>query len=382
MKRIGICCMGLLLVLTSCAPSFNKQPDEVIEENQDETGEQETAIIPSYNISDQEYRVMVPYKIGKARGVIVNQVANRLDIDELEEGLRRHSKEAFDPDQYYFQEGQYITEDIAYDWLERYEVDKEELGLNPEIEDPSDVEQQRENPKYLSHVLEQNYLVKTNDNFVELGGVSIGIALKSTYRFQTEIGGPYFYEEIPNDTMLEKGNEIAEEVLERTRSIEGLSEVPILIALYREASQDSLTPGSFVAKALVDAKSSNIDGWETVNEEYILFPSSAAKEKYPDISANLNDFEQDIANFFPNYVSVIGEGFYVNEQLQKLTLEIPIIFYGKAEVIGFTQYVYGLVKEGFQNHYDLEINITSNDKQEALITREAGEDDLNVHVYN
>ncbi|MBM7572804.1 CamS family sex pheromone protein [Aquibacillus albus] len=381
MKKTSFILLGLLLVLTSCAPSF-EQRDEVVEEAPDETGEQETAIIPSYNISEENYRVMLPYKLSKARGVIVNQVANRLDIDELEEGLRRHSKEAFDPDQYYFQEGQYITQDIVYDWLERYDADQEELGLNPEIDDASVVEEQRENPKYLSHILEQNYLVKTNENVVELGGVSIGIAMKSTYRFQTEIGGPFYYESIPEDKMLEEGNEIAREVLQRVRQIDGLLDVPILIALYREAAHDSLVPGSFVAKTVVPGDRSSIDEWDRVNEEYMLFPSSAANAKYPDISANLNDFEQDISDYFPNYVSVIGEGFYINEQLRKLTIEIPITFQGKAEVVGFTQYVYGLVMEGFQTHYDLEINITSSDEQESLITRSAGEDEPVVHIYH
>ncbi|MRH44570.1 CamS family sex pheromone protein [Aquibacillus halophilus] len=379
----------ILLILASCAPSFNKQ-DEVIEENQDES-RQETAIIPSYNISDENYRVLLPYKISKARGVIVNQVANRLDIDEFEEGLMRHSKDAFEPDNYFFQEGQYITQDMVYGWLERYEEGEDELGLNPELNielDENDpdyteelIDQEEENPKYLSHILEQNYLTKTDENVVQLGGISIGIALKSTYRFQTEIGGPYYYEDISEDEMLEEANGIAQEVLERIRQIAELETVPVMIALYREESYDSIVPGSFISKTVV-SEGSSINEWESIDEEYVLFPTTTAKENYPDTSANLADFEQDVADYFPNYTSVIGKGFYADEQLQKLTIEIPVSFNGKAEIVGFTQYVYGLVMDGFQSHYALEINITSNDRQEGLISRKIGEDEPTVHIYH
>ncbi|WP_369413937.1 CamS family sex pheromone protein [Aquibacillus saliphilus] len=385
-----ICLLAILLIVTSCAPSFNKQ-DEVVEETQDETS-QETAIIPSYNLTEETYRVLLPYKLSKARGVIVNQVANRLDIDELEEGLRGHSKDVFDPEDYYFQEGQYITKDMAYDWLERYEEGEEELGLNPELNietdeedaDPAElIKEEQNNPKYLSYVLEQNYLTKTEDNVVQLGGVSIGIALKSTYRFQTEIGGPDYYQDIPEDEMLKEANSIAQEVVQRTREIAGLENVPIMIAIYREEAYDSIVPGNFIAKTVVSKGSSSIGDWESIDEEFMLFPSNSAEEKYPDISANLQDFEQDVADYFPNYVSVVGKGFYRDEQLEKLTIEIPVSFNGKAEVIGFTQYIYGLVIDGFQQaHYALEINITSNGQQEALITRSIGEEEPTVHIYH
>ncbi|MDL4842041.1 CamS family sex pheromone protein [Aquibacillus rhizosphaerae] len=388
MKIKSLLLLCMLLIMTSCAPSFN-QPDEVVEETQDETG-QETAIIPKYKIADENYRVLLDYKLSQSRGVIVNQVANRLDIDEMEEGLRRHSISYYDPDNYFFQEGQYITEDVLYSWLGRYEEGESEQGLNPEVPDTEglDTEElkkiEEDNPKYLSHILEQDYLTKTDDDVVQLGGISIGIALKSVYRYQTEIGGPYYYEDISMSEMLVEGKKIAQEVLTRTRQIEELADqnVPIMIALYREEAQDSLVPGRFVARTSVSGDSSSIGEWQTVNEEYVLFPSSNGKNKYPDTWANLDDFESDVSEYFPNYVSVIGKGFYIDEQLQKLTIEIPISFNGKAEIIGFTQYVYGLVMEGFQTHYDLEINITSSGEQESLITRKSGDDEPYVHVYH
>lgn len=77
---------------------------------------------------------------------------------------------------------------------------------------------------------------------------------------------------------------------------------------------------------------------------------------------------------------MIGDGFYINEELQKLTLTIPLEFYGKGEVVGFTQYTYGLVKEMFQDYYELEVKIKSNEKMESVIYRDAGEKEPTVHI--
>ncbi|MYL61599.1 CamS family sex pheromone protein, partial [Virgibacillus halodenitrificans] len=183
-------------------------------------------------------------------GVITNQVGNRLDIDEMEEGLRRHSKEVFSPKDYLFQEGQFLEKDLLYDWLSRdltkkqfdealeaaidkrkkdkqpvsdqwLAYKKEELrrGLNPPIKDMTDEMKTKEkkelqvnSPKYVTHVLEQNFLKKKEDKSVEVAGMSIGIAMKSVYRYQTETGGAYYYRDIPKKEMLEKGNEVAQTI--------------------------------------------------------------------------------------------------------------------------------------------------------------------------
>ncbi|RCW65795.1 CamS family sex pheromone protein [Saliterribacillus persicus] len=380
MKKIVVILLAFVLLITGCAPSFSDQDEAIVDESQEEIAE-ETAIIPRYSVSDTEYRVLIDNELSKARGVITNQIANRIDIDEVEEGLKRHSKQYYDPDRFYFQEGQYLTEDILYNWLERYDEEEEPLGLNPAIEEEYNKEQEENNPKYLSHVLEQNYVTKSEDNVVELAGISLAIAMKSVYRFQTEKNGPDFYKDISESEMLREANSISQKVVTRVREIEGLEEVPILLSIYREASQSSLTPGSFVAKTTVGAEENSVGDWESIDEEYVLFPSNYAQENYPDTWANLNDFESDISTYFPNYVSVIGKGFYKDGELRRLTIEIPVAFYGKSELIGFTQYVYGLVVEGFQNHYDLEINIKNGDKQESLIVREAGDDEGFVHIY-
>ncbi|WP_404451334.1 CamS family sex pheromone protein [Virgibacillus necropolis] len=414
MKKIAIWFMGALLFMTSCSPNMNE--DEVVKK-EDEKADQETSIVPSYQVSKENYKMVLPYEPSAARGLIVSQMGNRLDIDEMEEGLRRHSKEYFDPSKYYFQAGQNLSKDLLLKWLEedltdkqieeivnerveeRKDLDKpvneeiiknikenvieeETKGLNPKLKNNPTEKDYRNNPRYLSHILEQNFLKKNKDNSVELAGISIGLALKSEYRFQTETGGPYYYEKISKEVMLKQGKQMAQTILERIRKIEGLGNIPIMFALYREESQGSPVPGNFVVKTGVQGGDMSIGEWDSIKEDYILFPSDEATEKYYDDSQLVSDFTNEVAQFFPNYVGVIGEGFYIDGELKKLTLEVPIEFYGKGEVIGFTQYAYGLVKEMFPDYFDLEINVTSIKNMESTIYRDAGAKNPTVHIFN
>src|SRR5699024_3069140 len=184
-----------------------------------------------------------------------------------------------------------------------------------------------ESPRYLVYILEQNFLEQKDDNTVELVGVSIGIAIKSEYSFEAEGKGPY-YESISEKEMLQEGKDVAQKVLERVRKIEGLENVPIMFALYHEETESSPVPGNFVAKTLVSEGDMMIGDWESTQEEYVLFPSDKAKKDYFDDYELLKSFGQGIAEYFPNYVGYIGEGFYLNDELRKLTIEIPLEFYG------------------------------------------------------
>lgn len=376
MKKLTVLLLCALLVLTSCAPSLDSD-DEVLQ-NEEDT-EVETSIVPSSRLGEKAYRMILPYRTSEARGIIGNQVANRVDIDEMEEGLRRHSVDYFDPEDYYFQEGRYLDEETVINWIDE---------LNPERPDDLqdwDKEANENNPRIFSHILEQNYLLQQDndeENAVQVAGISIGIALKSVYRYQLEQGGDYFYYDISMNEMLAKGYEVAESVVERLRESEDVPDVPILIALYREEAQNSPVPGNYVTKTLVPSGEKKIGNWEDIDEEYVLFPSNEARDKYLTDYENFNNFGNKIADFFPNYVGAIGSGFYVDGELQQLTIEVPIEFYGKAEVIGFTQYAYDQVQKIFPNYYDLEVNVTSSNNVESLIYRNAKEEQPTIHIYH
>jgi len=182
--------------------------------------------------------------------------------------------------------------------------------------------------------------------------------------------------------MLEEGKKIAAKAIKEIRENENVPDVPIMVALFREEEQSSPVPGSFVSKTVVKKGEKKIGKWESIDEEHVLFPSSNAKDKFYDDYQKFKEFGDKLEEYFPNYVGVVGNGFYIKKNLTRMSIEIPIEFFGKGEVVGFTQYTYGLVKEIFPNHYDIEVSITSTEGAESLIYREAGSEDPKVHIFH
>jgi protein involved in sex pheromone biosynthesis len=119
-----------------------------------------------------------------------------------------------------------------------------------------------------------------------------------------------------------------------------------------------------------------------VKEDYVLFPSTDAQNNYRDDLTSFLNFKQDVEKFFPNFNGVIGKAFYSDNELQDLSISIPIQFYGKAETIGFTQYVAGILSDHFPNYISVEVNISSVNGPEALIVRKVDQNDPFVHIYN
>ncbi|MFE8701320.1 CamS family sex pheromone protein [Cytobacillus sp. FJAT-54145] len=386
MRKISIVAI-LILILSGCAPNFQKQ-EEVVQNKEDS---KETAIIPKYKISDQYYRTILPFKPSEARGLVVGNLNTRYDIDELETGLMRIAQHNFDPDKFLFQEGQVLDRETVGLWLnrqytpqqlkERNLTEEENIGLNPLDSGQGDVKtRNEENPIYLAHIIEHNYLVNS-EGTVRLGGVVIGLAMNSVHYYQEIQYGPTFETKIERSVMEREGKKIADQVLKRLRNSDKLKDVPITIALFEQASRSSVVPGNFFAYAHAPKGSSKLDGWQTVDEKYFLFPSPEATNAHRDDVTFFLNFKQDVEAYFPNFNGVIGEAFYIGDQLHDLSITIPIQFYGKAEAVGFTQYVTGLVMEHFPNYISVEVQISSVNGPEALIVREAEANEPMVHIY-
>ncbi|MBY0097908.1 CamS family sex pheromone protein [Mesobacillus maritimus] len=390
-KFFTVIAVSVVLLLAACAPNF-QQEDKIVQEEDAETSEK--AIIPKYKISDDYYRTFMPFEPGEARGLVVNNLNTRYDIHEFETGLLRIAQNTFDTNKFVFKEGQYLDSATVSSWLNR-KYTKEQLkdrdmkeennvGLNPVDPGSGDIDtRNEENPIYLAHILEHNYLeeVGGKEGTYKLGGVVIGLAMNSIHYYQKEAYGATYDTEIPHSKLEAEGKKIAAEVIKRLRKMDDLKEVPITIALFEQKSRSSVVPGNFFAYAEVGKGSSEIGGWQNVKEKYILFPSETALQNHREDMTWFQNFKQDVEEFFPNYNGVVGKGFYLDDQLQTLTISIPIQFYGKSEAIGFTQYVTGLVMEHFPDYVAVEVNVSSVYGQEAVIVRNPNQDEPFVHVY-
>lgn len=372
----------LLLLIGGCIPPLGGEDDELIQDTEENI--EETVIIPDVQLKDEYYQTLIPFKKSASRGLVAeDRAGTKYDIQEVEEGLLRLSNQHFNPKDFYFQEGQYIDESTATSWLKRKGDDKSigkdevDPGLNPKRapEGTSDAEIAKTAPDYLSHIVEQNYLVMTKDKSVKLAGISIGLALKSYY-YNTS--GQQIAA-IPDKQIEEQGMLMAEEVVKRLRAQEGLEDIPIVIGLFKQNSQSAIVPGTYFATAFAD-KGKGLTGWKRIDEKYVVFPTRTNDEKYRDTDTAFKNLKQAIDDYFPSFVNVIGRGFHKEGKLNSLTIEIPIQFYGTSETIGFIQYLVSILPKYLPNVYT-EISITSINGPEALIIKEPGDEEPFVHIY-
>ncbi|WP_010290913.1 CamS family sex pheromone protein [Kurthia massiliensis] len=366
-------------LLAGCSlPSFNSNSEVATTDSS--TKSSGSTIIPSMQIDDQYYRTLLPYKESVTRGLIVSNIYSRYDIQEAETGLMRLSLNQFDSEKYYFQEGQYLDKDTVRSWLARSNDDK--AGLNPSNKGMKPAEAATKAPIYLAHIIEQNYLTKSDDKKVKLGGVSIGLALNSVYYYQKEQYGATFEQAIDDKVLEEQGKKIAAQIVKRMRKMDGLGNVPITVGLYKQLSHKDIVPGTYFASATAKSGSASLSDWEDINEQYVRFPTESTDAMYSETNDNFKTFKDDIDEYFANGTNVIGRGYYKDGKIQRLTVEIPIKFNGTGEMIGFTQYVASAVTSQFKKDLQVEVNITSSHGAEALVVKEAGTSEPYVHIYN
>lgn len=232
-------------------------------------------------------------------------------------------------------------------------------------------------------MLEHDYLVRKDKDTIELGGVVIGLALNSVYYYRENVGDPQKEVTISDKKLRQEGEKIAEEVAKRIRNMDDLKNIPLTIMLYKQAPKSSIVPGNFIAKTDVKSGTSELGGWDKINEEYTFFPSTEGSEKHPDDAELFKRFKNKVDTYFPNYTGVVGTALYKDDQMQDMKINIPMQFYGKSEVIAFTQFLTGEVMDYYgKSGLNVEININSSAGQEAVILKKPGDKEPTVHIYD
>ncbi|UTR13707.1 CamS family sex pheromone protein [Salipaludibacillus sp. LMS25] len=388
-KKWGVLSLVFVITLTGCIPGLERAEEDVIvvEETEEEDNITEYLITPTIESPDHFYRnVLVDgtYQRSEARGTTAHAMNNRIDIDQFELGLMEIASGVYEQENYFFQEGSHLSGELINSWLRRYDKDDNPEGLNP-APGSGDSEKDRlaDKPLVISHIMEHNYYTGNDESGVNLSGVVIGISLRSVYYFRTEDddGGYYFHEkEVKPKKALEQGEEAAQKILERLREMEGLEDVPVTVALYQEEARGSIVPGTFVAMSQAGSGDESLGNWESINEEFIVFPSSRARDVQPEISEKFTHFRQDIETFFESNVGVVGKGRYKNDSLQELKVEINLQSHGKAEIVALTQYLSGIIENAFGTKAPVYIYVNSVNGAESLIVQ-LPEQDPYIHVY-
>lgn len=384
------------LFLSACDffpdPVDPNQPDlgesEVEEETEQETTDEISTV--DIQIDSEYYRPVIAedgtYSTSQHRG-ITRQLNSGVNIRTFESDLMRHSQRYFPTNTHFLQEGQFLSSNEVYSWLARYEEPEEpeegeeaeeveeSLGLNPPSNGSVDPEER--NPNYLSSILEHDFYVQT-ENGLELAGISIGLALNSVDYYSDDIGTS-FQQSISTEELLEEGQRMSDEVISRLREKEGLENIPIMIALFEQSTQDDLAPGTYIRIGLSEEGDNSVSEWLAVNEERLVFPLEGMQSAEGNSFAN---FRSEVENFFPNISGVTGVAHYMEEQLMHLQIDIMIQFYGKGEIIAFTQFLNEAALNYLPDTTPIEIRVESLNGMESFLYRENGQEEFEVFIHN
>lgn len=322
------------------------------------------------------------YRTSKSRGVNVSQNDNVMNLKSFEIGLLDVSKKVFSTDKYVMQEGQYLKSSTVENWLGRYSKSNKS-GLNPK--DNGKKGETTRNPIYLQQLEEQDYMVQ-NGSKLSLGGVTIGLGMNSVDYYTKVQYGATYETKISTTELTAQGKKMANKVLQRLRQRSSLKNVPIVLALYKQSSNDSLVGGNMIGYAVSKNGSTSVSDWKSLNWNNYVFPATSESKN---AGANNNDesdfssFKSHVQNFFPNLSGVTANAHYKDKSLSKLSVNITTKFYSETEIISFTQYVSTAAKRYLPSGVPVEITIKSaNGDIQSFLARTAKGSSYYTHVFS
>ncbi|WP_331246038.1 CamS family sex pheromone protein [Staphylococcus capitis] len=401
MKRTIILLISTIFLLAACN---NNQKDN--QSDKDQSGSKDSQntnqvkqIATDKNVQGDNYRTILPFKESQARGLLQDNMANSYNGEDFESGLLTLSKEVFPTNKYLYQDGQYLDKKTINAYLNpkytKKEIDKmsekekkskkanENLGLNPSHNGETDEEKIAEqSPAYLSNILEQDFYGNNDSKAKNIKGMTIGLAMNSVYYYQKEKDGETYSKKLDDKEIEKQGKQMASEMLSRLRENSDLKDIPIHFAIYKQSSQDSITPGEFIAGATADDGKTKINEWDTIKEKSALLPSSTAEDYNETLNNNFKQFNDNLQSYFSNFTQAVGKVKFVNKKPKQLTVDLPIDYYGQAETIGITQYVTEQAEKYFDNIDEYEIRIKDGNTPRALISKSKDVKEPQVHIYH
>ncbi|WP_025020882.1 CamS family sex pheromone protein [Ligilactobacillus equi] len=380
-KLKSLVVVGLsVLLLTACGNLGSGGTTNTTTEKDSNSGYQTTG-----STSGDNYAGVIVngrYRTNKSRGVGIAQNSDNLyNLKSFESGLTEISKNVFSTKSYVFQEGQILSKSTVQKLLSR-KSKSNKIGLNPV--DNGKTDPNTRNPMYVQQIEEQDYMKEDGDGKLSLAGMTIGIGMNRKDYYQKEEYGATYTSTISKEEMVAQGKKAAQAVLERLRSTEKVPDnVPIVIAMYQQAENDSLAGGAFYAYTVVKS-GDQISSWNNTDLATYVFPT-ASDDESPNSNdeAAFNSFKKRIQGFFPNLAGVTAQVQYKGSNLQGMKIKITTQFYSETEINSFAQYVTKAAKTYLPSDIPVEITILGSDgDMQALVSKDSGDDAYYMHVFS
>ena len=329
------------------------------------------------DFSKNNYQILKNF--GNDRGEIVNRVYNRLDINNIEIELMNLSEEHFPSSKYSFREGNSVKN--ISKWLKRESETTDGLNsaidTHTEMDWPDIMQLEKENPKYLAHIEEQEFVDKDG----KIAGLSIGIILNSIYYYDVkdEQGLKHFDSvKIKQSIIKNEGKKFAEIILKRIREENELANIPIFIGLYIQADKNSILPGHYYAFSMI-TEGNQIKNWTDINRQLINISSKTFEEVDKELYERIFYIKHDLVNYYNINYSLTGKGLPEDSHIKELTIELAIDPLSYTNLVGLVQFLATEILN-LSREIPVTLTISSLDEIRALIVCKNNEDPF-IHIY-
>ena len=370
--RLGL--LGLMSAFTLAACADITQANR---QNTNTKNDTNTKVVQSTTnqLSNNFYRALITngkYQVSQNRGATLS-LNTGFNLKNFETGLIELSRTVFPTNQYFFREGQVIDSDTTAKWIAR-KSDKNPEGLNPA--DNRDTSPTGRAPLYLAQILEQDYMIQTENNF-ELGGISIGVAMNSVDYYTN--GDRDAETKISKEVMIEQAKTIVNQILTRLRQNDALKAVPIVFGVFRQTSKDDIGGGVYVLEA-TSVEGTEITNWTNVNQKVTVLPlvNEAATEE----STAFENFKTEVQNVFPNLSGVTARVKYQDNVAKKMVIDIMAQFYGESEMIALAQHVTDAANKYLSKTTPVEVRISSINGVEAFLMQDLTQGVFTYHIFD
>lgn len=313
----------------------------------------------SIKYNDDYYSIYMPYKKGVSDNYILNSNVVDFDVETIEKDLIQISTNAFSVDKFYYQEGQYLTKTKLKELLGEDHLNKT---------DEQSIDGKTIKPKIVAGIYEKNFLNKNGD----IKGISLGVVLNPYQAYDSNNN----YVTMDNDTIIDFGKEASKKLIEYMRTNFKLDNIPILIALYVEASPESNVGGNYLYYGVTE---NNEIKFNYINQKNFYMNSKNVKELDVTNYNNFKKFEETIRQY-DNSIYLSGLGYYNGDNLSKIDVIVTKSHYSYGELL----YINQLLSENAMKYFkDVKviIEVKAINDIKSYIVKEQGETSTDIFIY-
>lgn len=350
-----------------------------------------------------EYGYALDYEASDTRIVHNSYRSSKYDPQMMGYLAQQLAKKYFNPNEYLIQEGNIVSASE----LERYDSDgsargllkfksaSNSEGLNPEkkIAISNGFGTDMYNPILVSDLYEIDYVKQENGQYEYAGFTFVIVLNKYVLYSEAELNSDGSVKTDENgDVNLKSGlqtTQVSKEQLFTYGSVEAgqrlvnylrnnhpeVGNLPIHVVLYMAPANDSKTPGVVIGESYVTDRSSS---YTPIQQEWIYLPSDSANAMNGVIASQFNQMKQSLFKHFPTDVGLFGIGLFEDNTLSKLELSVNMQAKTYIESQSLIQYVVQLCSLFTDTSYSIQVDIKSDDKTVALLTRQKGSSNIEI----